>query len=419
MSVTHRDTCRLCGSAELELVLPILPSAIGDAFVSAELLNEPQETYPLDAYLCLRCGHLQNLDIVDPKILFGSYTYRTSSSLGLVEHFRAYAASVVRDLALEPGSFVVEIGSNDGSLLRAFKDLGLRVRGVDAAANIADEATAKGIPTIGGFFTPAIAQQIRATEAAADLVCANNVYAHIDNMDDVTQGIRNVMSDNGAFVFEVSYVPDMIDNLVFDTIYHEHVSYHSLLPLEKFFRRFDLMLFDAMRVPSKGGSIGAFAQPLSTGKRRQSARLLSLFEEERARGVENPETYRKYFSEIEQRKTEVISILKEYAESGKKIAAYGASTTTTTLLFHFEMAPYIDFIVDDNPVKQGTFSPGCHIPVLPSSALLERKPDLVVVLAWTYADPIIHRNQAYMAGGGKFLLPLPNVTVRGIDRFPG
>jgi SAM-dependent methyltransferase len=411
--VTRRATCRLCGSKALDLVMPILPSAIGDAFVTRDKLGAVQPVYPLDVYLCRDCGHLQNLDVVDPAVLFGDYTYRTSVSPALVRHFRDYAAAVATDLKLPKGALVVEIGSNDGSLLRAFQERGLRVRGVDAAADIAARATAEGIPTLNAFFSSGIAAAILAEQGPAALLCANNVYAHIDDMTDATKGIRALLAPDGAFVFEVSYVPDMIERMVFDTIYHEHVSHHALVPLERFFNRLDLTLFDAVRVDSKGGSIRVFAQPRSTGQRPQSARLRALLAEETRRGIDRPEIYRTFFAAIEQRKRATLDLLGHAAAEGKRIAAYGASTTTTTLVYHFELGRFLGFIVDDNPIKHGLYSPGLHIPVFPSAALLERKPDIVIILAWLYADLIIARNHAYLEAGGKFLVPLPDVRLVG------
>jgi SAM-dependent methyltransferase len=401
----------LCGSTRLECVLPILPSAIGDAFVPAALLDEPQDTYPLDTYLCLDCGHLQNLDIVDPEILFKNYTYRTSVSLGLVEHFRMYAAAVVETLAIAHGALVVEIGSNDGSLLKAYKSHGLRVIGVDPAQTIAAEATAAGVPTIPDFFSSTIAKDIRAQHGPAALVCANNVFAHADNMADIVRGIHDVLAPDGAFVFEVSYVPDILDHFVFDTIYHEHVSHHTLAPLERFFNRLDMTLFDVDRVASKGGSIRGFAQPLSTGRRPKTQRLLDLVAEEKRRGFERPEIYRAFYRAIEQRKRATLDYVDAAIAAGKTVAAYGASTTTTTLLYHFELGTRVKFIVDDNPLKQGLFSPGYHLPVYASSALSVRRPDVVVILAWLYAESIIRRNQDYLIAGGKFLVPLPDMHI--------
>lgn len=413
--VKHKTHCRLCGSASLERVLPIRPSPIGDAFVTAERKNEPQDIYPLDCYLCLDCGHLQNLDVVDPDVLFRDYTYRTSVSLGLVEHFKRYARSVVESLGVREGSLVVEMGSNDGSLLKAFKNEGMRVQGIDPARNIAASATEDGVPTIPDFFASRLAAAIKAEQGSAAVFCANNVFAHIDDMSDVADGIRLLLADDGAFVFEVSYIVDMIDNMVFDTIYHEHVSHHALIPLETFLNRHDMTLFHVARTGTKGGSIRAFAQPKSTGKRPRSAELSALIAEEERRGIITPRIYRDWFDAIESRKRKVLNLLDHAMAEGKTVAAYGASTTTTTLLYHFELEKRVSFIVDDNPLKQGRFSPGAHIPVLPSSELGTRRPDIVVILAWIYAEPILKRNQAYLEAGGRFLVPLPEpqMTDRG------
>jgi SAM-dependent methyltransferase len=411
--VKHKTDCRLCGSTSLDHVLPILPSAIGDAFVTADRLNEKQDLYPLDCYLCLDCGHLQNLDVVDPDILFRDYTYRTSVSLGLVEHFKRYAQSVVSSLGIPEGSLVAEMGSNDGSLLKAFKNEGMRVQGVDPARDIAAAATADGVPTVPDFFTSALAARIKSDQGEAKLFCANNVFAHIDNMSDVVKGIRSLLADDGAFVFEVSYIVDMIDNMVFDTIYHEHVSHHALIPLETFLNRHDMTLFHVARTATKGGSIRAFAQPKSTGKRPRSPELSQLIAEEERRGITKPQIYRDWFVAIEKAKRAVLATLDKAIAEGKLVAAYGASTTTTTLLYHFELESRIKFILDDNPLKQGLFSPGAHIPVLPSSELATRKPDIVVILAWIYAEPILKRNQAYLEAGGCFLVPLPEPQIVG------
>lgn len=407
----HRNDCRLCRSVKLELVLPILPSAIGDAFVSSEQLNERQELFPLDTYICLECGHLQNLDVVDPEILFRNYTYRTSVSLGLVEHFKKYAQSVVGELKISPGSLVVEIGSNDGSLLKAYKALGMKVLGVDPAKTIAATASNEGVPTLPEFFTLAIAQDILAEQGSAKLMCANNVFAHADNITDIVEGIRLLLAPDGVFVFEVSYVPDMIDNFVFDTIYHEHVSHHSLIPLERFLNSLDMTLFDVERVATKGGSIRGFAQPLSSGKRPKTKILSQMISEENRRGIDQPQIYRDFYKAIQERKHRVLNYLDEAVSQNKTVAAYGASTTATTLLYHFELEKRLKFIVDDNPLKDGMFSPGAHIPVYASPALHTHKPDIVIILAWQYADAIISKHERFMHAGGKFMIPLPDMKI--------
>ncbi len=385
------------------------PSPIGDAFVADK--NVHQDLFPLDVYICADCAHLQNLDVVDPNILFGNYTYKTSHSLGLVEHFRKYAAHVVEKLGLSTPKFIFEIGSNDGSLLNEFKALGHRVLGVDASAAVSQHANERGVPTIADFFSSALSGKILASHGKASLVCANNVYAHADNLHDITAGIRNILTDDGVFVFEVSYLPDMVENMVFDTIYHEHVSYHTLNPLERFFNSLDLSLFDVERIATKGGSIRGFVQVKSTGTRQQSAALTALMADEKAKGYDRIDVYKAYARRIVACKNATLDFLRGISGDMTGIAGYGASTTTTTLLYNFELEGILEKIYDDNPIKYGMYSPGAHIEVFPSEKILEHKPKAIVILAWVYAMPIIKRNLDYLKAGGCFILPLPEPKV--------
>ena len=406
MNTYHRRTnCRLCESTDLTLAIPMKPSPIGDAFVRDESIA--QELYPLDVYICHTCGHLQNLDVVDPKILFGNYTYQTAHSLGLVEHFKKYAAHVVDKLEIHAPVFVMEIGSNDGSLLNEFLSLGHRVQGIDASSEVATHANQRGVPTIADFFSFDLSQQIKARHDMAGLVCANNVYAHADNLRDITRGIRNVLSEDGVFVFEVSYLPDMVTNMVFDTIYHEHVSYHTLNPLEKFFNSLDMALFDVERIETKGGSIRAFVQPQSTGKRQRSDALTALMAEEIRLGYDKLDVYTFYTEKIAACRNSTLRLLQDISPDMSRISGYGASTTTTTLLYNFELENVLTAIYDDNPIKFGTFSPGAHIEVFSSSEIEKHLPKVIIILAWVYSKNIIKRHLRYLERGGAFVIPLP------------
>jgi len=408
----HRDTCRLCQSGDLELVLPIRPSPIADAYVPKDKLDEEQALYPLDLYLCLDCGHLQHLDIVNPEILFRNYIYVTSSSLGLVEHYRQYADEIVKKYQVPPGSLVVEIGSNDGSLLKFFKEEHqMQVLGVDPASRIAKEATDRGIPTLPEFFTSSIAENIRKEHGAAKIVTANNVFAHADDLADIVKGIRLLLSDDGFFVFEVSYLLDIVDQFLFDTVYHEHVSYHSVLPLKKFFESIGMQLFEINRISSKGGSIRGVAQRIPEGKRDVQPIIGELSTIEVDRGLNKSEIFKKYSHAIEERKDVLNKFLDEAINEGKIIAGYGASTTVTTLMNHFLLTEKIKFLVDDNTEKHNTYSPASHIPVLPSDIIYEKKPDYIVILAWQYAEPIMKKHKRYIEGGGQFIIPLPEFVL--------
>ena len=407
----RRDRCRMCESRRLEMALPIKASPIGDAFVPAARLGQAQETYPLDLYLCLDCGHVQNLDIVDPEILFRDYLFLTSASSGLVQHFRQYAAAVVSSFGIRAGSLVFEIGSNDGSLLRFFKEQGMKVLGVDPAREIARQATEAGVPTLPEFFDSALASSVRAQHGPASVIAANNVFAHADDLADIVKGVRELLADDGIFVFEVSYLADIVDKFLFDTVYHEHVSYHSISPLARFFERLGMQLFDVQRISSKGGSIRGFAQRRPEGKRAQTPAVLDLIELERQRGLGTVVPYREYEARINARRKALTEFLDGQLAAGSLVAGYGASTTTTTLTWHFELTRKLAFLADDNPQKYGLFSPGAHIPVVPSDELYVRRPDYVIVLAWNYAEPIIKRHQRFLKEGGKFIVPLPELRI--------
>jgi hypothetical protein len=287
----------------------------------------------------------------------------------------------------------------------------MKVLGVDPARRIAEEATAGGVPTLPEFFTERLARDIRARHGAAAIVTANNVFAHADDLAGIVRGIRTLLSDDGVFVFEVSYLVDIVDRFLFDTVYHEHVSYHSIAPLRRFFDRLGLQLFDVQRISSKGGSIRGFAQRSPEGKRPVEPVVGELLAIESARGFAGAEVYRRYAAAIESRKAALARVLDDARAAGKQVAGYGASTTVTTLMWNFDLTKKIDFLVDDNPARQGLFSPRSHLPVLPSDELYSRRPDYVVVLAWNYAEPIIKRHERYLREGGKFIIPLPELRI--------
>ena len=240
---------------------------------------------------------------------------------------------------------------------------------------------------------------------------ANNVFAHADDLADLARGIRQLLADDGVFVFEVSYLVDVVDKLLFDTVYHEHVSYHSIAPFAHFLDRVGMQLFDVQRIPSKGGSIRGFAQRRPEGRRPQQPIVAELIATERSRGFDRLPLYREYARRIDQRKVALNAFLDDELARGRLIAGYGASTTATTLTWHFDLTRKLAFVADDNPKKYGLYCPGCHVPVVPSDELYVRRPDCVVILAWQYAAPIIKRHERFLQGGGRFVVPLPDLKV--------
>ena len=407
---SRRKTCRLCDSPSLELVLPINASPIADAFVPASELDQPQPLIPLDLYQCQSCGHVQNLDIVNPEFLFRDYLFTTSSSAGLVEHFRRYAHDVTGEFGIAPGSLVVEIGSNDGTLLKFFQDAGMKVVGVDPAREIAQQATDAGLPTFPEYFDSNLAAQIKKQYGPAKLVVANNVYAHADQLGDLTDGIASLLDGDGIFVFEVSYLMDIIDKFVFDTVYHEHLSYHSVKPFVQFFDAHGLHLFDIQRITTKGGSMRGFVQKKG-GPQSERPIVKQMIAEEDRRQLHTPQIFKDYETQINQRKRALLEFLESAYEQNLRVVGYGASTTAMTLMYHFELTDILEFLIDDNSKKHGLYSPGCHLEVKPSSALYDIRPDVVVILAWQYADPIISKHAEFLANGGRFVIPLQELRI--------
>jgi SAM-dependent methyltransferase len=404
----RRDTCRLCGSRDLETTLHIAATPPGDHYVTAAERDRPQGTYPLDIVLCGGCGLSQLAYTVDPEILYGNYVYTTSISLGLPEHFRRYAGAVVGNVKPRDGALVVDIGSNDGSLLRCFQQHGLRVLGVDPADAIARQATESGVETWTGYFTSALARRIKEERGAATIVTANNVFANVDAPAEFVKGIRHLLAPDGVFVFETSYLLDVVEKALVETVFHEHLSYLAAKPLEAFFAGLGMQLIDVERVPTKGGSLRGTVQ-LAGGPRPVSPAVAELIALEESRGLDRPEIFKEFATRLDGVKSRLLALLGGLKAQGKVIAGFGASVGVTTLIYHFDVANLLSYIVDDNPGKQNTFSPGHHIPVLPPDALYERKADYVLILAWNYAEPIMKKHRAFSEKGGHFILPLPEV----------
>lgn len=407
----RRDSCRLCGGQDVINTLSLAPTPLANEFVTKEAVGRKQKYYPLDVFFCNGCGHMQLLDVVDPATLYEHYVYVSGTSPVFVRHFEDYAKYVIDSFHPAADGLVVDIGSNDGTLLRFFKESGRRVLGVDPAQEISEKTQASGIPVIVDFFNPKLAGLVRGEHGPASVITANNVIAHIDDLAGVMEGIRSLLAPDGIFVFEVSYLGAVVEDTLFDTIYHEHLDYHAVKPLDGFFKRCGLELIEAMRVASHGGSLRGVVQ-LKGGQRKVGASVLTFIAQEEAMGLDRAETFGAFAKHIDSLGTELISLLRRLKSEGKSIAGFGAPAKMTTLMHHFQFEPgMIDFIIDDNPMKQGHYTPGMHIPVVPAQQLYDRRPDYVVILAWNFAQPIMAKYSAFREAGGRFIVPLPRVEV--------
>jgi len=405
-----REDCRLCGSRNMAVVLDMEAVPLGDDFVTREQLDRPQGEYPLEINFCNDCGLLQSTSVINPDIIYSNYLYETSSSLGLVRHFEDYAAYLMDKVRPPKGALTVDIGSNVGALLKGMQAHGMTVLGIDPARALARKATEAGLETWAAFFNREVAGRIRSEKGSAAIITANNVMANIDDLTDIMDGILELLSDDGGFVFETGYMVDTVQNGVIDNFTHEHLCYFSILPLLSFFDGHGLELIDVKRVPTKGGSIRGMVQKKG-GPRPVSSNVSGLATLERELGFEGMVPFTVFARYAESVKTELVDMLTRLKAQGKSIAGYGASIGSTSLIYYFGLEPFLDRLYDDNPVKIGTYSPVQHIPVHDSAEIYEHRPDYVLNLAWRYAGPIYRRHARYVAEGGHFISCLPTVEV--------
>jgi SAM-dependent methyltransferase len=408
--VAVRETCRCCGSPALELSVPLARVPIVSPNVNVTEKSVITTMAPLDTYLCRECGLIQLIHVVDPNLIYRNYLYRTAISKGLADHFRSLCDAAVARLGLAAGSLVVEFGSNDGTLLGFFREKGMRVLGVDPAPLIAAEATARGVPTRANFFGERLADELAESVGPADLILSNNVMANIDDLEDVIRGIRRLLKPTGAYAFETQYALDVFEKTLLDSIYHEHLSCFSVRPTVRAFERFGLEVFDAERIPTKGGSIRFWIQHRE-GPRLPSRRVGELIALEQAAGLYDTARHHRFGERVRDIQTRLHALIGEARATERPVAAYGTSVGCAALIHQFMLEDKLDFMVDDTPFKARIEGPGYDLPVYTGEAVQRENPALIVVLAWRYARPIISAHRQYLAAGGTFVVPLPDIDV--------
>ena len=409
----HRDHCRLCSSPNVEVVIALEPVPLAEKYTTAEETDDA-ETYPLDVYMCRDCGHVQLLDVIDSETLWDDYTYHSGQTQGIVDHFKDVAATIVKRHNPTPGGLVIDIGSNDGSLLRPFKDLGFKVLGIDPAKQIAAKATASGIETLPELMTVGLADQIRSERGPASVITAFNVFAHADDMSSIAEGIRRMLAPDGVFVFEAQYLMDIVDKMLLGTIFHEHMSHHSLKPMQSFLGRHGMELIDVERVNIQKGSIIGTVQ-LKGGPRKVQPAVGELLALEEERKLDQIDTVKGFATRLKANKDKLAGLIAEWKSQGKTIAGYGAARSGPTFIVQFGLGDAISYIFDDHPQKVHKLSPGDRIPILPSSDLYERKPDYVVILAWVHAKKIVANNRKFLEEGGHFVVLCPDVQIVDVN----
>jgi SAM-dependent methyltransferase len=402
--------CRSCGHGPLDPVLSLGETPLANSLLSAEQLDGPEPRHPLDVVFCPNCALVQITVSVPPEDMFTEYAYFSSFADTVVENARTLVERLVRDRGFGPGTLAMEIASNDGYLLKNYLEAGADVLGIDPARNVAEVAIGNGVPTRTEFFGRDFAQRLVDEGLRADVLHANNVLAHVPDVNGVIAGIATVLADGGVAVMESPYVREMVDRLEFDTIYHEHLFYYSLSSFDALLRRNGLAAVDVEQIPIHGGTLRVFGAAIGTPV---SAAVTELLAEEQRLGMTTIDYYRDFASRVDALCEKLRDLLIGLRRDGKRIAAYGAAAKGATLLNRIDVgAETIEFVADRNVHKQGRYMPGVRIPIVDPERLLTDMPDYVLLLAWNFADEVMAQQAAYKAGGGQFIVPVPEPAVR-------
>lgn len=402
--VTTLTQCRICRSGKLTEFLNLGMQALANSFIAKENIEKPEAMFPLRVMFCHSCNLCQLGEVVDPEVMFRDYVY-FSSGMPSSPHFMAYAFEVVRRFITSPDDLVVEIGSNDGHLLGEIQKKGVKILGIDPARNIAIEASANGIETLPEFFSETLARDIRAKRGAAKVIIGNNVVAHIDNHHDLAAGVSALLSDNGVFMLEAPYLMDMFERLSFDTIYHEHLSYLALRPLQTLFKQYGMEIFDVQIHPVQGNSLRVYAA--KQGAYTIQSSVGDLAQKERDRGFDSLSSYQNLARRIEALRTDVCKTVAAFKRDGKKIACYGAPAKGNTLLNYFGLGiDMLSFATEELPSKIGLLTPGMHIPVISIAEARKNPPDAYLLLAWNYKDVVLAKEKSFRDIGGTFIMPI-------------
>jgi SAM-dependent methyltransferase len=400
-------TCRGCGASDLQIVLSLGKMPPSNALLTQDQLAEPETRYPLDLAFCPTCALAQITVSVDPAELFDEYAYFSSYSTTMLAHAEAIAVRMIEERHLRSGNLAMEIASNDGYLLQNYVRAGVPALGIDPARNVVVAAQERGVETLCEFFSEELAEELRGSGRRASALHANNVLAHVPDVNGVVRGIGRVLANDGIAVIETPYVRDLVERVEFDTIYHEHLFYYSLTALDRLFERNQVRIVDVERISIHGGSLRVFAVPAPTAPSPRPAVAAQLAEEARL-GLATLDYFEGFADRVEVLKGQLLAMLGALKDQGHRIAAYGAAAKGTVLLNAFGIGTErIEFVADRSEYKQGRYMPGVHVPIVGPEALLAEMPDEVLLLAWNFADEILEQQAEYRRRGGRFIIPVP------------
>ncbi len=412
---TRRDTCRFCQGTNLSKILDLGNVPLAGGFVKEKDFQH-EKYYPLTLNFCQDCCLVQVSNVVSADVLFKSDYFFFSSAIGtLVVHFKEYAKEIYeRFLKKISQPTILEIGCNDGVLLKPFSGLGVRAIGVDPATNVVKLIDSKDAIVINDFFTEKLALQIKEKYGSVDAIVSSYSFAHIDDMVDVVKGIKLLLNDEGVFIFEIYYLGTLIDEMQYDMVYHEHMSYYSFVALKRFLKKFEMEIFDVKYIPGvRSGSVRFYARNIGKRKEDISAAVTEMTQYEQKKGFDKVEIYAEYAEKVNATRDQLSSLLDRLKKEGKTIIGYGASGRGTIIMNYCGIdGRYLDYVVDDAPAKQGFFTPGTHVPIKSWDFVKKSTfPDYTVLFAWAFTDEVIKKRQDYIQSGGKFIIPLPEVRI--------
>jgi methylation protein EvaC len=405
----HYNVCRFCFSKNLIPVINLGYLPLAGGFLTSTKQFETEKYYPLELAFCKNCYLLQSTNIIDKDTLFKNYFYRSSAITTLTDHFKETGDEIMSYTS----GLVAEIGCNDGTFIKHILDKKRKAVGVDPATNIVTPLIEKGMPIINDYFSEKISKEIIKKYGKADAIFSSNTLAHIENMHDIFKGIKLLLKQDGILLFEVHYLGNVLQEIQYDMIYHEHQYYYSLLTLQKFLQKYELEIFDVQKISIHAGSMRYYVKNKKDKTRKISNRVKQVLQQEKNGKFQNRETYLSFNKRIDKTKTDLLKLLKKIKCEGKTIAGYGASGRGTIIMNYCGLnEEYLDYVIDDAPAKQNNYTPGTHLKIVSSEILQTKKrPDYILLFAWSFFEEIKKRNKEYAEKGGKFIIPLPQVKI--------